>query len=300
MTAWALPPTVDTISRVHLWNVSRYLTGGPISDSANLSGNQTIQLYFGIDDDVINGAYLTIVKSVANKPNRWFDIGGTGAPPWNSYMLLTGSVTSTSSPSLFSSFSDFTLANRNGGGNPLPIQLTSFDAQLNGQGGVICNWTAASQVNNKLFTVEKSSDGYTFDTVATLPGAGTTSKTITYSALDENPFSGTSYYRLQQTDFDGKYTFSNIVPINIEAESGLTIFPNPVSTDLIVKYSSTIAGPMQVKVIDMAGRVISTSSFNLQLGNNSFFINVSNIAAGTYFLEVNDGIKVTTSKFIRD
>ena len=46
-------------------------------------------------------------------------------------------------------------------------------------------------------------------------GAGTTGITKSYTAKDMSPCSGVSYYRLMQTDFDGKSTYSYVVSVNI-------------------------------------------------------------------------------------
>ncbi|HSY76009.1 MAG TPA: hypothetical protein VK890_04085, partial [Bacteroidia bacterium] len=151
--------------------------------------------------------------------------GGWDVPVGNQTVAVTangstGSVTaagvSTFSPWLLGLFA-----------SPLPITLVSFDAQPNDLGNVNCTWTTESQINNKVFTIERSADGNHFDSVTSVPGAGTTSQTLSYSAIDENPFNGTSYYRLKQTDYDGHYSFSDIVPVNISSKTGVSVFPNP-------------------------------------------------------------------------
>ncbi|HXB10756.1 MAG TPA: T9SS type A sorting domain-containing protein, partial [Bacteroidia bacterium] len=228
------------------------------------------------------------------------DIGGSGAPAASGGALVTGSITSTSAIAHFTSFSMFTLGDRIGGANPLPVQIVSFTAQPTTSGSVNLNWTAASQVNNRLFTVERSSDGITFDTIADVNGDGTTSQTLSYSTVDENPLSGTSYYRLQQTDFDGHYSFVGVVPVNISAKEGISIFPNPVTSNLILKYNSGVSLPLTVRVIDETGRIVSTNTVDVLKGDNAFMFNVSGLSAGTYFLQTVNGTSSNKFTFIKE
>ena len=120
-----MPSTVDTISGVHYWKIDRTDNSGTSQPSLELSGNQKIQLYFGTNDFVYQGSTLTIVKNTAATPASWIDIGGTSALG-NFSTPQAGSVTSSSSPTAFNSFSSFTLGSRNAGWNPLPISLLKW------------------------------------------------------------------------------------------------------------------------------------------------------------------------------
>jgi hypothetical protein len=66
-----------------------------------------------------------------------------------------------------------------------------------------------------------------------------------------------------------------------------------------VKYSAKAEGAMSIKVMDITGRVILIYGINLQQGDNTFSINARDLAAGNYFLQTDDGIKITTTKFIK-
>ncbi len=113
--------------------------------------------------------------------------------------------------------------------SPLPIQLVSFNAILN-DNHVDLTWTTASEINNDYFIVEKSKDGKIWEQVVWVDGAGNSNYTLNYYEVDEHPYEGVSYYRLKQVDFDGNYSYSNIVPVTYqkEIERGITILPNPV------------------------------------------------------------------------
>lgn len=116
-----------------------------------------------------------------------------------------------------------------GATNPLPIELLSFDAHITDKTLVNTIWVTATEINNDYFTLEKSIDGIHFENVAKIDGAGNSSQLLTYSYIDSMPFSGVSYYRLKQTDFDGKYQYSDLKTVNFinENEFYCSLFPNP-------------------------------------------------------------------------
>jgi hypothetical protein len=183
--------------------------------------------------------------------------------------------------------------------SPLPITLLDFDADATNQQSVNVTWSTTSQVNNKLFTVEKTQDGINFDTVTAVPGAGNSNELLNYSVLDEKPFQGTSYYRLKQTDFNGNSTFSSLVPVNIASKSDLTVLSNPVNTTLTFNYSSPIAGIAEVKIISALGETISANTVEMQQGPNTYSFNIDRIAKGSYYLQLNYGNTLINNKFIK-
>lgn len=113
----------------------------------------------------------------------------------------------------------------------LPMELLSFDAVKNGD-RVEIFWTTASEYNNDYFVLERSKDGVDFDKLAIIDGAGTTHNIIQYAETDFHPYKGVSYYRLKQTDFDNKSTYSNVVTVNYTLSTKkLDVFPNPSGGD---------------------------------------------------------------------
>ena len=117
---------------------------------------------------------------------------------------------------------------------PLPVELISFTAALKFD-IVELKWSTASELNNDHFTIERSTDLENFEVVATIPGNGTTNVIHHYNTLDPSPVYGRSYYRLKQTDFDGKYSYSDVRVIDYEGPkfSSLRAYPNPLSGSVI-------------------------------------------------------------------
>ncbi|MFZ2898923.1 MAG: hypothetical protein WA004_09890, partial [Saprospiraceae bacterium] len=69
----------------------------------------------------------------------------------------------------------------------LPVTWLSFRAALEGD-DVHLTWSTASESNNEGFDVQRSENGRDWQTIAFVPGAGTTSEVQTYSYTDPSPF----------------------------------------------------------------------------------------------------------------
>lgn len=100
----------------------------------------------------------------------------------------------------------------------LPIQLISFTGKKSGENNDIY-WSTASELNNDYFTIEKTLDGINFETVGFENGAENSIQSLDYSLTDFNVRKELNYYRLIQTDFDGKSTFSNVISIDNRTSS---------------------------------------------------------------------------------
>ncbi len=117
------------------------------------------------------------------------------------------------------SFSTFTINGSSPPNTALPVELLFFNAQSNPEKHVVLQWSTASELNNDFFTIERTIDGHSWEIVGFENGQGTTALRTDYLAHDRQPYTGISYYRLKQTDFDGTYEYSNIVSVFIETEN---------------------------------------------------------------------------------
>lgn len=172
---------------------------------------------------------------------------------------------------------------------PLPVELLSFNAQMQNNNTVLATWATASEVNNALFTVEKSQDGIDFETVGTVAGAGTSSQTHNYSMPDDNPYVGLSYYRLKQTDYDGSYSYSSIVPVTYYPNDPISIGNTFLgSSGDFTQIISKNQGVATIIVYDIAGRKIYAKDQNLIAGVNKVDLNHA-FTKGVYILYVESG-----------
>lgn len=96
----------------------------------------------------------------------------------------------------------------------LPIELTSFDGVNKGASNFLY-WTTASEYNNSYFTLERSIEGEQWRVIASVAGAINSTHELFYTYSDTEFERGViNYYRLSQTDLDGKSESFDIISIN--------------------------------------------------------------------------------------
>jgi hypothetical protein len=182
----------------------------------------------------------------------------------------------------------------------LPIELKQFRAKLHGK-EVQLNWITATEVNNDFFTIERSSDGENFEPILTVKGAGNSSTDRSYEATDPDPLSGTSYYRLRQTDYDGKSTVSNIEAVKFtETISGLNIFPNPFENQFQVDFNSSNDMNGEINLTDIGGKLIRHESISISKGTVQYSFQFDNdLPAGIYYLTLIQGEQKISKKIVK-
>lgn len=184
---------------------------------------------------------------------------------------------------------------------PLPINLLNFDATVEDNNKVNLNWLVSSEINNDYFTIERSLDGKTFEVVGIVDGAGNSSMVKNYNLVDDNPYTGTSYYRLKQTDYDNTSTYSNVVAVDIKTSvDELTLYPNPVTGNAQLAFDMNVAGDVFVQVHDVSGRLVLAERTNGLKGQNTIELTTDQLNRGMYFLTLRSGEELVSTKFIKE
>jgi len=195
----------------------------------------------------------------------------------------------------FTSFSKFGFGGS--GGGALPIELVSFGGDLVGQ-SILLEWVVASQVNNDYFTIERSLDCENWEEISKIPGAGNVNTLLTYKVYDENPYNGISYYRLSQTDYDGKFEVFSPISIIYDKPIILSINPNPVDDELHLYLEETLRGVTHLTLFNTKGQKLYTKGF---IGDYKIIhLNVEKYQKGYYLLEVDHNQRKGSLKFIKE
>lgn len=182
----------------------------------------------------------------------------------------------------------------------LPVELLEFNAEAVNENKVALTWTTVNEINNDYFEIERSRDGTSFGTIATVDGAGTSNITLHYNDFDEDPYNGISYYRLKQTDFDGTYTYSDIRTVIFDDLSFVNMHPNPATEDLQFTVMVSEDADLHVHIVDVMGRVIMQEDHFIEAGESTITLNVASLASGMYTIRVNTNNENHLSKeFIR-
>lgn len=195
----------------------------------------------------------------------------------------TATATSVTVPGV-TSFSPWTLSGNN---TILPVELVRFTARPSGTNAEL-NWETRTEINNDYFTVQNSIDGKIFVDIGKVKGAGTTQLPKEYNYLDINVPAERTYYRLKQTDFDGRTKFSNIERVDLEnhSSSAFSVYPNP-STGKFTLNSSGDYKIESILVLNMHGKLIgSMSTVTSQVSYYTGNFDLENNVSGMYVIKV--------------
>jgi hypothetical protein len=194
-------------------------------------------------------------------------------------------------------FSPWTLSGNN---SPLPIKLISFDGEKNNN-TVDLFWVTASEVNNDYFTIERSFNGIDYHFLQTIKGKGTTNEITNYRTADFNPQNGVNYYRLKQTDFDGKFEYVGTIAVEFnKTTSGLSLYPNPVKDNLELNFNSDNKGDVNIQVFDLNGKLVYFETVATNEGFNRLLLNTKSFTNGMYFLVIFNEFGAEKLKFVKE
>ncbi|MDD3687770.1 MAG: T9SS type A sorting domain-containing protein [Bacteroidales bacterium] len=169
----------------------------------------------------------------------------------------------------------------------LPVDLLYFNAEEK-ENNIELTWATASEKNNDYFTIYRSIDGENWEEVSRIEGAGNSNIVKNYNFIDNNPVNGTSYYKLRQTDFDGRYEEFEIVSVNIMlTQTQVTLYPNPASEYINVNYFvASSSSEITVNIFNASGKLlISSTHENNEFGNEAQ-INLQDLDNGMYYMQV--------------
>lgn len=265
--------SLDHVSACEYWDISRPGAGDPVNITLTWDDTRSC----GVND-------LTSLTAARWNGATWTNLTSTvmGALP-------AGTIT----VSGVSGFSPFTLASTNMA-NPLPIELLYFDARPNGK-VVNLHWATATEQNNHFFSIERSQDGLKFEEILRTPGAGNSTERKDYSEVDTRPLAGLSYYRLRQTDYNGETTVSRVVAVRMDGEGkDIRVFPNPADGYFFVETGAD-PSTLRVRLLNHVGQIVPLAP---QVQAGRLMLPTSNLAAGVYYIEIQQNNGVQSRKVI--
>lgn len=181
----------------------------------------------------------------------------------------------------------------------LPVVWMSFSARSNERGDIELQWVTAAERNNDYFTVERSSDGVRFEALAELNGAGNSEMPRQYAYTDRSVPTGKLYYRLRQTDFDGKHDFSPIRSVEGPPQDELHLAPNPTAGAPTLYLPAVLQDTeLTVALYDQLGRPVS-SPLQIVAADRLVLDQVESLPAGYYQVQVHTAQRDYWQRFIR-
>jgi len=163
---------------------------------------------------------------------------------------------------------------------PLPVELLYFQAELKNE-NVDLSWQTASERENDYFIVERSNDGFNWEFLDKVEGAGNSNELLSYRAFDFHPYRGVGYYRLKQVDFDGKSSYSDVR--SVFNTNDLMILPNP-SRGIFGIGGLPKHRENSIVVLDFTGKMIEQQTTE----EESFQLDLTHCSPGIYFVFINE------------
>jgi large repetitive protein len=188
-------------------------------------------------------------------------------------------------------------------GTVLPITGLTINVEQKNSAAVISFSTEAEE-NTKTFETEKSYDGKTWNVIHIQPAAGNSSVKRSYTTTDANLSSGTVYYRIKETDFDGGSIWSPVITFKPDdaAQASAAAFPNPFANNISVQFRSSQNEVTVLRLIDQAGRTVQNTAWNLRKGFNMIQLdNVEKLQKGFYIIELRNstGVKLYSGNVVK-
>lgn len=172
------------------------------------------------------------------------------------------------------------------GQQALPVEMSNFSIQSSAKKHIL-DWTTASENNVEAFMIERGKTEKQFEQISTIKATGAGE----YSFTDENPFKGTSYYRIKTMDKDGSFSYSNIQSAFI-TNSKWQIYPTIAESHISLE-KETSSDDSTVNIFDITGRnvlnqIVKGDETNIQL-------DLTQLSKGMYFVKYDDH----TEKFMK-
>jgi hypothetical protein len=174
----------------------------------------------------------------------------------------------------------------------LDVNLLSFNG-LHKNGSTYLTWQTASEKDNAGFTIERSTDGYTFEPIGFVKGSNNATTVRNYDFTDGGPLSiGVNYYRLAYQNMSGKIENSRIIAVQLsDNQTQIVAYPNPMSDVLTVKLPDFNAAST-IELMNVQGQVVKKVQNDAQ-------IDVSDLTKGVYFLRAESGGKTFVQKVVK-
>jgi len=198
--------------------------------------------------------------------------------------------------------------------NVVPVELTSFAGEQF-DNLIYLNWATSSEYNNSGFEILRfTQNDNEWNSIGFVPGFGTTTEPKSYSFTDENVTTGSYKYRLKQIDFDGSFTYSNEIEVEVDFTPKEFVlyqnYPNPFNPSTKIKYSipkvethrDASLQMVTLKVYDVLGNEVSTLvNEEKQPGVYEVEFDALNLSSGIYFyqLKARDFISIKKMVLLR-
>lgn len=181
----------------------------------------------------------------------------------------------------------------------LPIELIYFSAKRSGN-EVAIDWSTATELNNDFFTIERGLDAKSFAEVGRVQGAGSSNRVVNYNFIDYTYDEAILYYRLKQTDFDGKFTYSNTIAIGNATSTGLSLdnIYSAGNGNINMLISSDLNRVVNIQIINSLGQIVESKNVELASGTSEYNLQLPVLSKGVYMVRINQNNNIVSKRIV--
>jgi hypothetical protein len=242
-----------------------YSSSSPITNSTQFTGQANSYSDLGLGGTELKLAIPKETGTTRVRARVKYDpstsITGQVYGPWR-YVLVNSQITSIGA---------------------LPVDLTYFEVEKQGDDLALLKWQTASEVNNEKFEIERLKSGTSeFEKVGEVSGSGNSQQLQNYRFVDDiskPKLSGRICYRLKQIDFDGAFEYSEVRCISKLKNNQVVLYPNPTNDILYVELQD------QEELVNVQVKSINGVTMKELEITSSTQIDLSELEAGVYFVE---------------
>jgi len=178
----------------------------------------------------------------------------------------------------------------------VPVKVSSFTGRLVADASAELKWTVETMTNFSHFELQRSPNGTSFNTIASLAVAGSA-----YIYNDNKLLDGNNYYRLKMIDKDGSVEYSKVVVLKAKgSQLAITaIMPTVTTGNATIKVAATKDTQAILQIIDSWGRVVMRSTQIFAAGITNMPINSNAFAAGIYTVQIITADETVSQRLIK-
>lgn len=156
---------------------------------------------------------------------------------------------------------------------------------------VLLQWGTASENNVSHFEVQKKTTFNDFVTIATVNATNTNNND--YISTDKYPvFGEINYYRIKQVDWNGTYTFTDIIAEDLSLQNQTDFWHFEWNGENYISFKA-LDEDMQIDIFDIAGRLLDSKYI---LKDN--YTTQLNYTPGIYMVTLRSGNKFISKKIM--
>ena len=178
----------------------------------------------------------------------------------------------------------------------LPVTGLQLNAGLTSNQQVKLTWSTTAEINTQGFSILRSTDGSTFNSIGFVSSTGINGGGASYTFSDNIPSKGKNDYRLEARDNDGQKSFSDIKLVETSTSGSVKTYPNPAQ-DLLTLESGSFYQNAQLRISNAAGQNVLQQTLN---GTGNFGVKVSGLTPGVYYGKIIADKKVERFKFVKE